>query len=329
MVKKGVFFVDYSNRPPGVRLSPPDGRDFPVSKLVPAPERFPDRHVISPLPEVYDQNGYGMCVAFSLATIKEVQEWRERGYRTRYSPGFIYANRTDADFQGEGMVPREALDSILKDGVCTFDCFPYMSRVDKLKDRLLSVWAACFNEARPQRIKAYARLYSPEDVKSALMQLGPVMICIPVYPSFYGGGDLHPPDTNREEMNGRHAMTVTGWEKDRWIIRNSWGSQWGDGGNCTVPFDYPIDEMWSITDKYEPMSGRKTKYWRVQAGAYKLRKNADNMYSRLKKAGFDASIIVEGRLFLVLAGAFQHRGNAEKICKLMESKGFEHRILYF
>lgn len=112
MVKKGFFSVDYSIRPLGVRLSPPDHRDYPVSKLVPPPDRLPDRLVISPLPEVYDQNGYGMCVAFSLATIKEIQEWRERGYRTRYSPGFIYANRSDGDFQGEGMIPREALDRI-------------------------------------------------------------------------------------------------------------------------------------------------------------------------------------------------------------------------
>ncbi|MFZ5647549.1 MAG: hypothetical protein ACOY30_08020 [Bacillota bacterium] len=31
MVRKGGFFVDYTGRPLGVRLSPPDDRDFPVS----------------------------------------------------------------------------------------------------------------------------------------------------------------------------------------------------------------------------------------------------------------------------------------------------------
>lgn len=321
--------MDYTARPLGVMLSPSDERDFPVSNLVPTPSSFPDRYVISPLPEVYDQNGYGMCVAFSLATIKEIQEWRERGYRIRYSPGFIYANRNDWDYQGEGMVPREALDRMLKDGVCAFDSFPHVNRMDYLKDKLLPVWAACFDEARPQRIKSYARLYTPEDVKSALTQLGPVMICIPIYPSFYRGKDLPVPDTAREEIKGRHAMTLIGWENDRWIIRNSWGSEWGEGGNCTIPFSYPIDEMWSITDKYEPVSGRKTKYWRVQAGAYKIRKNADAMYSRLKKNGFDACVIMEGSMHLVFAGAFQSKYNAEKLCKMMESKGFEYCILYY
>ena len=320
--------MNYASRPLGMRLSPPDSRDYPVSKLVPAPDRFPDRFVISTLPEVYDQNGYGMCVAFSLATIKEVQEWKERATRTRYSPGFVYANRNDDDFQGEGMIPREALKKMIRDGVCTYNSFPHMSLVDDLKEKLSPVWAACFEEAKSQRIKAYARLYSAADVKSALLQLGPVMICIPVYNSFYRGGDLILPDTAREDIMGRHAMTITGWNGNRWIVRNSWGSEWGERGDCTIPFSYPIDELWSITDKYEPLSG-SAKYWRVQAGAYKIRGNADAMYSRLKKAGFDACIIQEGNLWLVFAGAFEEKQNAHSMCRLLEGKGFEHCIIYF
>ena len=320
--------MDYAGRPLGVRLSPPDSRDYPVSKLVPTPDKLPDRFAISPLPEVYDQNGYGMCVAFSLATIKEVQVWKERGVRTRYSPGFVYANRNDEDYQGEGMVPREALKKMIKDGVCTYDSFPYMSLVYDLKDKLGPVWAGCFEEAKPQRIKSFARLYSTADVKSALTQLGPVMICIPVYTSFYPGGDLPLPDISREDLLGFHAMTVMGWKDDRWIVRNSWGGEWGDKGNCTLPFNYPIDELWSITDKYEPLSG-STKYWRVQVGAFKIRSYADSMYSRLKKAGFDACIIQEGNLWLVFAGAFEEKQNARGLCQLLERKGFDYCVLYF
>lgn len=321
--------MDYTGRPLGVKPSPPDDRDYPVSKLVPAPDQTPTEFIVAPLPEVYDQNGYGMCVAFGLATIKEIQEWKERGIRTRYSPGFIYANRNEEDHQEEGMVPRQALNKLLKDGVCSYHGFPYLDVVPNLKEKLQPVWAACFENAKSQRIKAYARLYTPHDVKSALMQLGPVLICIPVYPSFYSGGDLALPDMSWEYKLGAHAMTIIGWKNDRWVIRNSWGSDWGHEGNCTMPFNYPIYEMWSITDKYEPAPDLSKKYWRVQVGAYKLKSNADIMTARLQKEGFDACIIVEGDLYLVHAGAFEVKENAEKMCGLLGGKGFEYCILYF
>lgn len=321
--------MDYASRPLGAKPSPQDRRDYPVSKLIPVPDKFPADFMVSPLPEVYDQNGYGMCVAFSLATIKEIQEWNERGVRTRYSPGFIYANRGDGDYPGEGMYPREALKKLQRDGVCPYPAFPQTGFVKNLQNSLKPVWASCFEEAKSQRIKAYARLYTPGDVKCALTKLGPVLVSIPVYPSFYRGGHLPLPDFSREKVMGYHAMTLIGWQNNRWIIRNSWGSDWGEHGNCTVPFDYPIIEMWSITDKYEPVPDEKKKYWRVQVAAYKKRSNGDAMVYKLKKSGFDACIITEGDLHLVIAGHFEIKENAEKLCKQLGRQGFEYCVLYF
>lgn len=84
-----------------------------------------------------------------------------------------------------------------------------------------------------------------------------------------------------------------------------------------------------FTNTYEPAPDPGKKYWRVQVGAYKLKSNADIMTTRLKKAGFDACIIVEGDLYLVHAGAFEVKENAEKMCGLLDGQGFEHCILYF
>jgi C1A family cysteine protease len=43
-------------------------------------------------------------------------------------------------------------------------------------------------------------------------------------------------------------MTIVGWTETHWIVLNSWGKNYGDKGFCYIPFDYPIVEVWAITD---------------------------------------------------------------------------------
>ena len=39
-----------------------------------------------------------------------------------------------------------------------------------------------------------------------------------------------------EKRKGGHAMTVVGYNKIGFIIRNSWGPYWGDMGYCNYPY---------------------------------------------------------------------------------------------
>lgn len=44
-----------------------------------------------------------------------------------------------------------------------------------------------------------------------------------------------------EGQIGGHAMTIIDYDKDHVIELNSWGSSWGQGGICKVPWKYVLD----------------------------------------------------------------------------------------
>jgi cathepsin X len=50
------------------------------------------------------------------------------------------------------------------------------------------------------------------------------------------GGKVYDDDTASREHH--HAVSIVGWgkeyDKEYWIIRNSWGSYWAEGGFCRV-----------------------------------------------------------------------------------------------
>ncbi len=234
--------------------SNPDERDYGLDKLnVSMAGQYPDEFVIKYLPDIYNQGNIGMCVGFSLAKIKESQEHKERGVKVRYSPAFIYANRDVRDYQGEGMMPRQALKQLSKYGTVDYDKF-----------NLLEVYPVCKNEltlrinellplAISQRIKTYVRLTNNEEIMSFLIaEETPAMICVNLYENFYkhSNGVI---DLPKGKNIGGHAMIVVGWKlinnKKHWIVSNSWDSNWGDNGYCYIPFDYKLMEIWGVVDR--------------------------------------------------------------------------------
>lgn len=54
-----------------------------------------------------------------------------------------------------------------------------------------------------------------------------------------------------EEPIGSHAMCIVGYNKDRraFLLRNSFGDDWGEGGYFWVPFVYAdenFSDMWTF-----------------------------------------------------------------------------------
>ena len=299
--------MDPRDRLLGVIPSKPDPRDYHITRVTSVKVAFPDSFALPLPPDApYDQDVYGMCVAFSTdAEICQINAHKEHGTWTRFSAGYRYAKREPTDYSGEGMEPREALASLRKYGSPPHSAFPYLGTYPTLSAMLARPeFASLDSLAQPQRIATYVRLYSVEEIKTALMELGPVLYCVPVHDSFYQGGDLPLPQS-WEELRGYHATVIYGWRENRWLCLNSWGD-WGPlHGRFTVPFEYPALEVWSVTDMVpDPVTpGPDTRpefamylkkdnpdgLIRVQFGAFRVESNArayaDSLQAVLEKGG--------------------------------------------
>lgn len=77
-------------------------------------------------------------------------------------------------------------------------------------------------------------------IKQAIMDHGPVSVAIAVDNAFqaYSGGILS--SCGAASIN--HAVVIVGWDDNQgpsgvWIMRNSWGQYWGEGGYMRIPYN--------------------------------------------------------------------------------------------
>jgi len=82
-------------------------------------------------------------------------------------------------------------------------------------------------------------------LKQVLADGFPVVIGVSLFDSFESrevehGGVVPMPDLGVETLVGGHCMLVVGFgQRDGYFtVRNSWGDDWGDGGNCYMPYQY-------------------------------------------------------------------------------------------
>ena len=113
-----------------------------------------------------------------------------------------------------------------QNGVATEADFPYV-----VSDKVPCESAALDWRARAFQLAAYARV--PRDTPSIKQQLlsSPVIFKFTVYQDFFS----HSSGVYRHQWGdalGTHYGILVGWsDRDQaWIVRNSWGSDFGDGG---------------------------------------------------------------------------------------------------
>lgn len=71
-----------------------------------------------------------------------------------------------------------------------------------------------------------------------------------------------------------------------------------------------------------PSTPEKTLY-RVQTGAFSVKKNADALLAKVKAAGFGAVMKQSGNLYRVQVGAFAQKANADAMTNRLKAAGFE------
>lgn len=212
--------------------SPPDFRDYSVDvalKDVKYPEEIDPRKELLP---IRDQGSQGSCSAMAATAIKEIHEKSE--YQ---SPQFVYNLREN---DGPGMYPRNTMKILKGIGSVLEEKFPY-------GENTKTVPLTVKKSASKYRIKAYGRIHTVEAAKKAIAENGGFYISVPVWD--FRERMWHKKH-DRDQKVGNHAMAVVGYNKEGFIIRNSWGDNWGTNGYTIMPYEDWEDknEAWSMID---------------------------------------------------------------------------------
>jgi C1A family cysteine protease len=186
---------------------------------------------------VMNQGNCGSCVAFSTVATLEAQTSISAGLpwlHPTYSPEMLFMC---GGAQCEtGWMPDDASDFLKNTGVVDEACMPYTS--GSTGEDISCSQQCADSKTRTTRIAGYDTPTSyggsVDDVKAALKK-GPLVTTLLVYADFmtYGGGVYK--HTTGKALGG-HAVSIVGYDdaKQAWLIRNSWGQEWGDHGFAWV-----------------------------------------------------------------------------------------------
>lgn len=228
----------------GAFPSKPDARDFVAQVVHPeAALQFPPVYAVQNLPPVRNQQNEGTCVGHALVGILDYYEIKGK-YDRQLSVRDAYAGaRVIEPVDGEGSTPRSALKNAQQAGVCHEKDWPYVPQ----QPGSPGLFAA--KHRPPNKVGAYAQVpLNALDIKANIFQRGPLLIVIPVTDGFW--------EPNKEGMvsleniiRGYHAVVLVGYDdsKNAYLLRNSWGTEWGQQGYCWLPYSHPIVECWTVT----------------------------------------------------------------------------------
>lgn len=203
--------------------------------------------------EIQDQGSQGSCLAFAITSIFEyVMRSNNRCEEYDLSEAFLYYNARKLDPDGSENIDsgsrfKPALDSlceygIAKEALCrydedSYDVEPTAEAYADAKNRLLR--------------KALNVTRCVSDIKSALEDGYPVAASFTLFPSFsnLSRGFVTVPtqeeieetkNSENKDKHSRHAMVIVGFDDkiQCFLVRNSWGADWGEKGYCYIPYKY-------------------------------------------------------------------------------------------
>jgi C1A family cysteine protease len=195
---------------------------------------------------VKNQGNCGSCVSFcSCATIESAVRIKLQNptYSIDLSEGFM-------QFCGGGSCNGWGLTSGLEfaksTGVTDEACMPYQATNMDCASSRCSDW-----QNRLTKIASYTG-HATMNARKDAVAAGPVLAGMEVWSDFFAyrsGVYVKSSAATRLSPPGYHCICVIGYDDNQqcWIIKNSWGTNWGDGGFCRIGYgqtDLLIDSSW-------------------------------------------------------------------------------------
>ncbi|MBD1920380.1 C1 family peptidase [Microcoleus sp. FACHB-831] len=235
----------------------PDSRDIKYSAPQQVISNLPPKvDLRSQLPAVYEQGSIGSCTAQSISAAFYFCQTKQKIFS--FEPSKLFTYYVTRDIEGTinqdcGATLRNTIKSINKFGVCPESIWPY-----KPERLMVQPTPTCYDTASRHIAISYSQVtQSLRQLKGCLASGFPFALGMTIYETFESEevaktGKLNLPWTN-EQLVGGHAVLAVGYDdsQKRFILRNSWGKQWGMAGYFTVPYDYILNpdlaaDFWTV-----------------------------------------------------------------------------------
>jgi C1A family cysteine protease len=235
----------------------PDQRDFSYAAPAPLLKKLAPAIDLRPqCPPVYDQGQLGSCTANAIGGAIEFELMKQKAAVFMPSRLFIYYNERVIENTvntDNGAQIRDGIKTVNQQGVCTEDSWPYNTSEFAQKP-----YAVCYQAALNNKVLSYQRITRTVAQMEACLADGyPFVFGFTVYDSFESPevaktGILNMP-AKSEKVAGGHAVVAVGYNhaQQRFIVRNSWNTTWGQKGYFTIPYAYLLnehlsDDFWTI-----------------------------------------------------------------------------------
>jgi len=235
----------------------PDHRDLLYAAMV-SVAKLPHKVDLRPrCPPVYDQGSLGSCTANAIGGAIQFERLKQK-LIPDFVPSrlFIYYNERvmeNSIASDSGAQIRDGIKSIATQGDCPEVEWPY-----DIEKFTLKPTKQCYKDAIQYTAVQYQRLPQMlNQMKGCIASGYPFVFGFSVYSGFEKEavaetGELNMP-TSKETLLGGHAVLAVGYDDStqRFIVRNSWGENWGVKGYFTMPYAYLndsnlSDDLWTI-----------------------------------------------------------------------------------
>jgi len=215
-----------------------------INKSSDLPSSFSWRDIdgINYVTDIKDQSPAPTCEAYGFCAILETMMQYQLG--EIYTPDlsethlYFYAGGT---YKAGGVNVIDAANYLIEHGVPDEGCYPDPHRAFDYPFESLDGW-----ENRTVKITEWAWVdHDMESMKTALIQHGPLLLTMPVWMDFY----YYKTGVYEHKWGprvGGHVVTIVGYDDSQecWIVKNSWGKGWGDGGWFKISYDEDFIAQW-------------------------------------------------------------------------------------
>jgi C1A family cysteine protease len=206
-----------------------------VNPKIVLPQKVDLRNKFQP---VLDQGGLGSCTANALVGIVGYDLPNLFGSRL-----FLYYNERvleNSVNEDAGAYLSDGIKTLQNYGICQESSWPYVISQFAVKPP-----DSCYTEALNNIAVSVQNISNTQNAMQTSLALNePFVVGIAVYSSFesqkVARTGIVPLPTKKDTLLGGHAIVCVGYDNSKkvWIMRNSWGTNWGDKGYFYLPYQY-------------------------------------------------------------------------------------------